>query len=251
MARAPVHSSFYALAARLPELRAPRGDFDPRGPWKCLYGVYAPDFDHERGSRPIGRLALERRAHENGAELLARLEEEHDTQRMVREGKLLVRDDRLSTLVQWELETRLLPRRGKADRGKADGDKADGDKTDEVRTHLAHTLASWREKNGRPEESPMPSSDWSLIEALQRWPPEVEPSGTTFEVLEELENHRPEQRLQRLEPFELALGGESVRLSGFVRWGRGTTPVHYWLDPAGRVLFVLGYLRFLVWVESA
>jgi hypothetical protein len=235
MAETPLHPSFYALGARLAELRAPQGDFDARGAWKSRYGVYAADFLDERGARPIGRLTLERTPQEGGAELAVHLEEEHESQRLVRAGRARVRDDALSTLLDWELDTRLLPRR----RGAS-----------EVRTHSAQTLEAWRPRPARIAGSPPPSSDWSLIDALQRWPADGEPPSAPFELLEEFESRRGEQRLQRIAPIELPLAGGSVRVSGLVRTGRGTPPVHYWLDGRGRVLFVLGYLRFLAWVDA-
>jgi hypothetical protein len=104
-------------------------------------------------------------------------------------------------------------------------------------------------RTGRPELSFAPgrslTTDWALIDAVQRLGSRNE-DPPVFDLLEDLDAHRPDQRLAPLPPCEVELGGESVTLHGFSRLGRGVLPWHYYLDASGRLLMALGALTALV-----
>ena len=217
------------LRGVLERLRPPAGTFDPNGAWEHRYAVcvLAP----ERGARgehpqPYGTLALGRKPIAGGG---FALEVDLSISTRGRSGmrsraSLMCADDRFGTPRQWELRSETI------EQGRPVAD-------------LTVVKRGSGDRNG--------TSNWSLLEAVQRLPFDAAP--VSFDMLEDLDLRKPGQTLRPVDAVTLELGGRAVRLHGFRQTGRGILPTHYWLDERHRLIAVSGGLRGLVWAprESA
>ena len=87
---------------------------------------------------------------------------------------------------------------------------------------------------------------WALLDALRgakATDPLIPFANTEFDLLFDLTSYRPRQRLKPCGVLNLAIGGHSYTLHGFLQRGQASEPTHYWVDEAGRPLFVTGGLR--------
>jgi hypothetical protein len=117
----------------------------------------------------------------------------------------------------------------------------------EDRGRITDGRAEWDPpRTGRPEPAsdgagaPL-TSDWSLVEAVQRLGRLDE--ALEFDVLEDLDLVRPAQRLVDCGEAKVDLGAGPVGLRGYRRTGEGILPHYCWLDGGGRVLFMYAGLR--------
>ena len=106
----------------------------------------------------------------------------------------------------------------------------------------------------RATERTMPAperltSNWSLLDALQRLAAD-DTQPLTFDMLEELDLLKPNQRLVRRHATEVELAGQPVRLEGFEQTGRGILPYAYWRDDQSRLLLAVGGMRACLWDAS-
>ena len=224
----------------LERLRAPEGAFEPQGVWEHRYAVciLAP----ERGAKgehphPYGTLLLKRKPAGEG-----RLTLEVDLALATRgpsgartRASLTCAADRLATPRHWEL------RADAVERGET-----------VAQTAVAETAAvgdGVLVRRGRVERKlalPRPfTSNWSLLEAVQRLPFDSAP--LSFDVLEDLDLYKPQQSLRPAGAVTLELGGRQLRLHGFRQVGRGILPTHYWLDDEHRLIAAAGGLRAFIW----
>jgi hypothetical protein len=94
------------------------------------------------------------------------------------------------------------------------------------------------------------TSNWSLLDALQRLPGD-DAKPTVFDLLEELDLLKPHQRLAFYRVVEMELGGKKTRLHGFSLIGEGILPYEFWLDDQRRVLLAIGGRRAYVFNPAA
>ncbi len=229
------HHSFVFLHKSLAGYRRPREPFDPAGDWEHEYTVLAPYFAERVEATAIGRVHLARHGAPDGDTRLEVTSETNQGEDRLRvEAELCCSRDELASPVEWTRASVIVDAE---DRPRA-----------LTRSRRRMTRSAWEREHGGGSGGAL-TSDWSLLEALQRLPPAGELRPERFDLLEDLELLKRDQRLERVEPIEVALGGERTRLSGHVRTGYGTLPVFYWLDETGRLLFVLGSMRALVWVR--
>ena len=81
--------------------------------------------------------------------------------------------------------------------------------------------------------------DFTLFDALQRLSPD-KPGPWAFDMFEDFDMLRPNQRLSPCGTVTALLGDKSLRLHGYKQLGRGILPRHYWLDDQRRLLFAIG-----------
>jgi hypothetical protein len=104
---------------------------------------------------------------------------------------------------------------------------------------------SVEQKVKRPGGGKPVTSNWTLLEAVQRLPFEL-PQPLAFEMLEDLDLVKPGQTLRAIAPATLEIGGRKTTLHGFRQTGRGILPTHYWLDDRHRLIAAAGALRAYV-----
>lgn len=229
----------------LEPLVRPAGPFDPQGAWEHHYTALvlgparlaAGDHPHPQGSLRLRRtpagegrftLEVEQRIGSRAGSCL------------VTQAKIDCTADQLATPRAWELHTRI----------EAAGTPVAETAVDE--TGVARDGAIVRK--GKVERTLSVTGpftcNWALMEAVQRLPFEGG-SPLAFELIEDLDLRKPEQRLMPVGPVTLALAAGSVRLHGFRQIGRGIHPTHFWLDDAHRLIAVSGSLRGFLWNTGA
>lgn len=232
------HPSFVFLGKILESYTTPSGDFDPEGEWKLTYYLVVPLFNSRHETNVMGQAELERRPEGTDGLVLSVSSDLRQEPHWLRlRARARCARDELSSLRSWERTCVLVDADGQPDPGTLLQEET--------------TLESWKAARKASEERMPLTSDWTLIDALQRRPSSEERFSGRFELLEDFQVSRGGQRVEPLPPVEARLGGERTRLHGYVRTGRGTLPVHYWLDEKRRVLFVIGSLRALVLVEGS
>lgn len=94
------------------------------------------------------------------------------------------------------------------------------------------------------------TTNWSLLEAVQRLPAQGM-SPLAFTLLEDGDLVKEKQRLLFRGPAKLDVNGKTVELREYQQIGEGILPYHYWVDGAGRLLFVVSGQRAYTWSPSA
>lgn len=230
------------VRAVLERIRPPSGPFDPQGAWKHRYKVCALVPDRlGKGEHPqvYGNMILERRPAGAGR---FTLEVEVSVVEWGQSGlhtraTLSCAADRLATPRRWTLQSDTTEK----------GEPLPGISVTETGTLENGTLVR-RGQMVHKMILPRPlTSDWSLMEAVQRLPFGDFPR-LAFDMLEDLDLHKPEHTLRPVAPVTVEIGEHPMRLHAFRQIGRGILPVHYWLDEQHRLLAVIGSVKGLVWV---
>ncbi len=228
----------------LERLRAPEGPFDPRGEWEHRYSVWV--LSPERGAKgehphPNGTLTLKRKPAGEGALTL-----EVDFNISTRgpagartRASLTCAADRLATPRQWELRFEAVEQGEPVAQTTVVETAVVRDGVLVRRGHAEHRIKLARAF----------TSNWSLFEAVQRLPFDSAPAG--FDMFEDLDLLKPDQRLRPAGEVALELGGRPVRLRAFRQIGRGILPTHYWLDDQHRLIAASGALRGFIWDNGA
>lgn len=226
------HRSLVGLQSLLATYEAPTGDFDSQGAWQHTYDLILPELaDGKIEAQVAGSLRLCRTpANNDGQVRLDVLKMAHLSDRTWQRisAELWCRPDALGAPVRWSSDSAILDWQEKpidATRFAESGEVHDGRI---VRGGKVCTTGL----------SGPYTSNWSIIEALQRLPHEGKLS-LAFVMLEELDLLRPRQRLASCGVTECVAGGQSLRLEGYYQVGEGILPIHYWLDEQRRVLFVV------------
>jgi hypothetical protein len=224
------HPSFTYLADALRTSRRPEGGFDPAGDWTSEYTIIAPMVSRNQELAGIGKLMIERSRTDDGdTKLVINSKVIHETDHHGLKCSLRCKRDELSTLRSWRRVSVMVD---------------DANKPRPLtRTAERTNLSKWSERTGDTKR-PV-TSNWSLIDALQRLPASGELPTEEFDVLEDLDVPTHRHRLARVDPVEIDVAGRPARLHGYVRFGHGALPVHYWLDEAQRLVLAVSSLRVL------
>lgn len=217
-------ADFAGFDDALAQLRWPEGPFDPFGAWTLRYSVRVTAYlNNALGSRRQGSLTLRRSP--NGAasriDVVQNLALEWGA---VHHQKAALRcaNDAVSSLLSWSLD------------GAIQGGAAES----------ASLCALYDE--GSPEPGPLPlTCGWSLMDGVMRLP-QIDGDYLHFELLDELQIHRPEQRLAFLGAAQAELAGASRWLFGYQHRGRGVLPTQYWLEEGGRLVLARSATRLLM-----
>ncbi len=238
---------------------APRGEFDPQGPWKHPYRLWLvasgglapkPADVHYRGFMEIRREPLPEgkgialRVHQS---ILQQTPGVHETSvRMTCAADALVQPRRwqLSHSVR-DAGLRPIPQaqlrqRGVVSEGPVGRIPVGRIPVDEVTVRIEHDdhVTTFR--------APVPlSTNWSLFDAVQRMPRREAPPRE-FAMLQECDLLKPAQQITYRGAGEHTLGGNTVGLHHWQQVGRGILPYNYYTDDQGRLLLALAGLRAYV-----
>jgi hypothetical protein len=242
--------SLEAYLEKLKDFSAPSGRFYPEGAWEHRYDVY-PVYgkwgDWSEKHKGKCRIKRDIAAGEDGFRLEVSSEVTyldygygmHPTRSQLTTARIRCKNDSLSTLESWELESVALGGEGEArplSKMNETGVFADG---------KIKLTSPWVRRREIRVSSNL-TSNWSLFDAVQRLGGKEAPSGC-FTMLEDLRLVRGEQCLSFDGEAEFELGGKKKRLYGYHQIGEGILPIHYWLDEEGRLLFALGGVRVYLW----
>jgi hypothetical protein len=225
------HWSLDDIQAGLKDFSAPTGDFDADGEWSHTYAIAV------RGTA-AGALRLRRATVEEGFALHVDQEAmlSGATQRTT--ATLHCAADAVASIRAWTLDTVTVDK--------------EGEPLEETRVTLSGNVGSERVIQAglpdMPRDSSLPlTSNWSLLEAVQRLARHGTAKSLQFEMLDEMGALRHNQRLVRYETIEADLPNGKISVTGFCQSGEGVLPTHYWLDAQGRLLFVIAGYRALIW----
>lgn len=238
--------SLQRASVALNSLKLPTGPFDPEGHWEHRYTIWAiiphdPSgklkFLDKKFNQPLGGLTITRKPGLNDNIELEIVQ----TTLLNKQADMLCRvharmtcaRDKLSTPRSWEIRSVLVDSNGNPMQDSRTLN------TGKVVGTLMHRFGQRVRKTSAP---PNFSSNWSLFDALQRMP-EAENGPIMFDLFEEMDAFKPNQRLVAQESDGFVSHGRNVPLRGFRQIGSGILPYDYWLDDQGRLLAAIGSMR--------
>ena len=188
---------------------APSGPFDPNGEWEHRYAVWIVLPESQFGkTAAFGALRIRRQPAGDAARLevsLAAIQGANRSSCYRAEARITCATDRLSTPRAWELRTVMLDVKNKTIEG------TEAQETGEV----AGGVMRWRRKGERTMTAPKEfTSNWSLFDAIQRLPGN-EAGPMVFDMFEEMDLLKPNQRLAYRQTIEMPVDGKTVKLHGF------------------------------------
>lgn len=220
------------LAGRLAGWTPPEGTFDPAGDWKLCYERHAliPEPGGKPGGGPCGELAIAREG------LCCRVREavvagattvSTTTEFRCADHQLLT-PQRWSMDICWESKLPRVPVAGLEQKRS-------------VRVEGGEIIFSANKEHRRPAPRNW-TADWLLFAVLPRLP---FAAGSTleFDLFEEGELHKPEQKISYAGEREIEVGGKKMQLHVFEQFGRGVLPTRWWLDAQHRVLLAASERR--------
>jgi len=233
-----------ALHNRLEKWTPPQGAFDPVSAWTLRYARHGliPERDGQPGGARAGSLTLTFSPSPLKRQLRAVETVTAGFSSPTYTAVMACADNDLLTPQSWTLQVgwqsgqlaRMRP--GEIDQtrsGRLDGKE------------LVYKGATERRRPA-PERW---TALWNLFAAVQRLPFEAS-STLAFDLFEELDLHKPGQRLAYIGPQSVSLGGSDRPLHVFEQTGRGVLPWRWWLDEQHRVLLAAGGRRAYL-LESA
>ena len=226
-----------ALGARLDSWTPPQGAFDPNAAWSLRYARHAlvPEINGGPGGGPAGSLTIEQKPAPDGVTLLVTESVAAGFSSPATAAEILCARDALLTPRCWSLSVRWLS--GPLARLRP----AELDQTRSGRADGKDLLFQASKEHRRPAPAQW-TGFWNLFAALPRLPFEAA-SVLTFDLFEDLELHKPGQRLAYVGPQAVELLGQTLALHVFEQTGRGVLPWRWWLDSQHRVLLAAGGRR--------
>jgi hypothetical protein len=226
-----------ALGARLDSWTPPQGAFDPAAAWTLRYARHSlvPEINGGPGGGPAGLLAIEQKPEPDALTLLAAESVAAGFSSPTTTAEIACARDALLTPRRWTLSVRWHSgpladlRPGEIDQARSG--RADGQDL----VFLAN------QERRRPAPARW-TGFWNLFAAVPRLPFDAG-SVLSFDLFEELELHKPGQRLAYAGPQAVELRGQTLALHVFEQTGRGVLPWRWWLDGQHRVLLAAGGRR--------
>jgi hypothetical protein len=233
----PLPRDWAALGSRLDSWTPPQGAFDPSAPWSLRYARHAlvPEVNGAPGGAPAGSLALELKPAPGAALLLATEAVAAGFSSPTTAAEIECAPDALLTPRRWTLTVRWLS--GKL----ADVRPGEIAQTRSGRVDGQEIVTRANKEHRRPAPAQW-TGFWNLFAALPRLP-FAAASALSFDLFDDLELHKPGQRLAYVGPQAVALGGRTLDLHVFEQTGRGVLPWRWWLDGQHRVLLAAGGRR--------
>jgi hypothetical protein len=222
----------------------PRPAFAPDGDWTAMYRVWGGHGWIDCAYKTLGVLRLERRTDGSAVDAGFHLGVQ---QKIVYEGGIVhtieartqSAADRIGSLRKWNVRSEITTTSGEP----------------EPRLGLVYSGCvsedgtSWREKISGVRETTVEhavdthlTSDWSLLEAVQRLP-SGSVDGTSFDLLEGMTMLKRDYRLYFREKPEDGLQKQEMPLHRFYLIGRGQLPVDYWVDDQHRLIMAISGSR--------
>ncbi|MBN1675471.1 MAG: hypothetical protein JXR37_30805 [Kiritimatiellae bacterium] len=171
----------------------------------------------------------------------SRMIQDQKTVRVIR-AKMECACDRLATPLQWELRSELLGRDQKT------FPESVLEQTGRRKQGCVEIVS-----NGRKRTVPLAGAftgTWSLFEAVQRLDAGGN-AGLSFDLLENLDVLKTGHRLRAWHEKDRPIAGGKPGLNAFVHTGPGILPHEYWVEPGGRLLYVLTGLYAYIFDDGA
>ena len=231
----PEHFPLDSLGPLLGKYTPPEGTFVPGAAWTQTYGVYTL-AGRKPGGRRIGELELRRTVDGRGGVAIHVHYDRSLTggaQKTV--GTIHTRvDDTLNQPGTWNFQTQLLDAAGKpiARTGQT--------KTGKIVAGVVQiTDAAGTRQHKVPGRCAM---NWGLFDAVQRLGGE-KTKPLAFTLIDHFDQVKPEYTLSYRKMLDVPVGKRKIRLTAYDQLGRGNVPWVYWVDPRGRLLFVVAGLE--------
>ena len=233
-----------ALQGTVRHFQAPTDTFDPNGVWEHRYAIFTILPQSRFGStKSDGGFRIRRTpagaGNVNHEVCLAT--QQNDKTVYHAHAEITSTSDALATPRRWVLHAEIRSPSGQIE-------------PETVLTQTGEVVSGKiRRRSGKAERSVLAperfTSNWSLFDAVQRLP--VEPhEPLRFDMFEELDLYKPNQRLMFRQTQTVALGGQTLRLHRFEQFGDGILPYTYWLDEQHRLLMAFGGLRAFLFDPS-
>ncbi len=233
----PLPRDWFALGPRLASWTPPQGAFDPAAAWSLSYARHAlvPEPGGMPGGGPAGSLAITLKPAGGALTLRATEAVQAGFTIMTSEAEITCAPDALLTPRAWSLKVGWQA-------GPLSGASTDGmPQTRAGRADGKELIFQANKEHRRPAPA-LWTSFWNLFAALPRLPFDSA-SALAFDLFEDLELHKPGQRLAYVGPQSVALNGQALDLHVFEQTGRGVLPWRWWLDGQHRVLLAAGGRR--------
>jgi hypothetical protein len=213
------------VADRLKGWLPPEGPFEPAGTWKLAYErhVLVPEPNGTSAGGQAGALAIER----NGLRVRVREAVAAGATTVTTNADYQCAADQLLTPQRWSMD---ITWESKLPRVPVAG--LDQRRSGHVES--GGIIFSASKERRRPAPSRW-TADWLLFAVLPRLP---FAAGTTleFDLFEEGELHKPDQKLAYAGEHAVEVVGKKILLHVFEQFGRGVMPTRWWLDAQHRVL---------------
>jgi len=233
---------------RLTELKAidefpkVREDFDPQGAFKHEYDLWITyGYFPDRRNRVVGGLKLSKASPDGGKFKLGVVQTFMNSQSVLHTltASANCSHDQLARPRRWRL-------RSKFDQTKDTWQGIDKELRSKYEIDGTTLRVSTNDKTSSRKLQSWPTSDWSLFEAVQRFP-----FKSGFEVkcdlLEGLSVLRPAQRITYEGQITHQWGSGKVQLHYYRQFGQGMLPYEYYLDETHRLVMVVsGYRAYIL-----
>lgn len=221
----------------------PTAPFNPDGAWKHTYALWITGPQAETPAERRGRLTISRtpvdsttaRLNVTREAVLYGTETAHYSDHYACD--MLCRTDRLATPVSWRVRSET----------RATGRPLNPWVVYERSGSFDLATLSWESPRRRTRRVSGPcTTNWSLLDAVQRLPLRREPA-LAFDLLEEAELLKTGHALCFGDTQWLDFGGARTTVHGFEQVGSGIYPQHYWLDEHRRLtVFTDGFRAFIL-----
>ena len=213
------------IANRLAGWKLPEGAFDPDGTWKLAYErhVLVPEPNGAPAGGQAGALAIER----EGLHVRVRESVVAGGTTVTTTADFQCADHQLLTPQRWSMDITWASRQPRIPVAGLD-QKRSG------RVEGGEIIFSATKERRRPAPARW-TADWLLFAVLTRLP---FAAGTAleFDLFEEGELHKLEQKLAYAGAHAVEISGKKIALHAFEQFGRGLLPTRWWLDAQHRVL---------------
>ena len=226
-----------ALGARLESWTPPQGAFDPAAAWSMRYVRHAliPETTGEPGGGQAGSISIGITLAADAVSLRAVETVQAGFTIMTTEAEVTCVPDALLTPRAWSLQVGW-----KA--GPLSGVSTDCmPQTRAGRVDGKELVFQANKEHRRPAPARW-TGFWNLFAALPRLPFDTK-SALAFDLFEDLELHKPGQRLAYAGPQTVEVQGQALGLHVFEQTGSGVLPWRWWLDGQHRVLLAAGGRR--------
>lgn len=227
-----------ALGKRLEKWTPPKGAFDPAAAWSLRYVRHAliplPDGGGPSGAA-AGSLSITLKPTGDALALSATESVQAGFTLMTTEADIsclkdtLLTPQRWSLRVSWQAGAPATVRPGELDQARSG--------------HVDGKMIVFKGVREHPRPAPERwTTLWNLFAVVPRLAFDAA-SVLTFDLFEELELHKPGQRVAYIGPQAVTLNGQTLDLHVFEQTGHGMLPWRWWLDDQHRVLLAAGGRR--------
>jgi hypothetical protein len=224
------------LADRMAGWLPPEGPFAPAGAWKLSYERHAlvPEPGGKTAGGQAGGLVIAYAPDASGPRV-------HVTEAVVTGATTVTTTaayqcaaDQLLTPTRWDLDIRWESRMPRVPVAGLDQKRSGRVEGGEIVCAAAKERRRTAPRNW--------TADWLLFAVLPRLP---FAAGATldFDLFEEGELHKPDQKLAYAGAHAVEVGGKNIQLHVFEQFGRGVTPTRWWLDAQHRVVLAASERR--------